>query len=174
MQLAIASLWSGEPCRDGERVAVTLTRVPDGSVLLSIDAPYHGDPPPAGEPGPTWALWEHEVVELFLLGDDERYTEIEIGPHGHHLVLQLEGRRKVVDKLLPLDLALAHARGRWTCTARLEPGLLPAGPLRGNAYAIHGAGKGRRYLAWAPVPGEGPDFHRLEHFRPLTLTTRSP
>ena len=174
VELPIALLWSGEPCREGERASITLTRVPDGSLLLSIDAPFHGDPPPDSEPGPTWALWEHEVVELFLLGDKERYTEIEVGPHGHHLVLRLEGRRKVVEKLLPLDLAIAHAGGRWTCTARLGQGLLPSGELRGNAYAIHGAGEGRRYLAWAPVPGDGPDFHRLEHFRALTLTERPP
>ena len=174
MELAITSLWSGEPCREGERANVTLTRTPDGSLLFSIDAPFHGDPPPAGEPGPTWALWEHEVVELFLLGEDERYTEIEVGPYGHYLVLRLEGRRRVVEKLLPLNLVVARVGGRWTCTARLEAGLLPVGALRGNAYAIHGDREGRRYLAWAPVPGEGPDFHRLEHFRPLTLAAQSP
>ncbi len=46
---------------------------------------------------------------------------------------------------------------------------LPPGPHRVNAYAIHGVGAARRYLAWAPSEGEGPDFHRLEAFRPAVL-----
>ena len=166
MQLAIASLWSGEPCREGERVAVTLTRVPDGSVLLSIDAPFHGDPPPAGEPGPTWGLWEHEVVEVFIAGpegEDRPYTEIELGPHGHHLVLQLRGIREVHRTRLPLSYLCGRRGARWRGVALLDPDLLPE-PVAYNAYAIHGTGPDRRYLAAHPVPGDAPDFQRLDCF----------
>jgi hypothetical protein len=31
-----------------------------------------------------------------------RYIEIELGPHGHHLVLLLDGVRNAVAKLLPI------------------------------------------------------------------------
>jgi hypothetical protein len=167
--LPIVSLWDGSPCRHDEGAQVTLQRVAGGALLVSCEAPLHGDPAPPGPPGPTWELWEHEVVEVFLLGDDERYTEVEIGPHGHHLVLRLHGRRAVVEKLLPLDLSVRVADGRWTAQARVPAELVPPGPLRGNAYAIHGVGAGRRYLAWTPVPGDEPDFHRLELFAPLEI-----
>jgi len=37
----------------------------------------------------------------------------------------------------------------------------------GNAYAIHGQGSERRYLAAHAVRGAAPDFHRLECFAAL-------
>ncbi len=41
------------------------------------------------------------------------------------------------------------------------------GFARANLYAIHGVGTARRHLAMTPVPGEAPDFHRLEYFARL-------
>ena len=38
-----------------------------------------------------------------------------------------------------------------------------------NAFAIHGVGPQRRYLACTPVPGPQPDFHRLEVFPAVDL-----
>jgi hypothetical protein len=108
------------------------------------------------------------VVELFLAGPGDRYLEIELGPGGHHLVLLLGGVRKVVQEQLPLDFHVQHANGRWSGRAWLPAGWLPEGPWRTNAYAIHGLGAERRYLAAFPVPGEAPDFHRLECLRPLS------
>jgi hypothetical protein len=52
--------------------------------------------------------------------------------------------------------------------ARTWDGTLPP-PHRLNAFAMHGLGLRRRYLAMEPVPGEAPDFHRLEHFLPWIL-----
>ena len=43
----------------------------------------------------------------------------------------------------------------------------PPGLNKFNAYAIHGTGDDRKYEALFPVPGEVPDFHRLEHFQPI-------
>jgi hypothetical protein len=168
MDLVIAHTWDARPAEPAERTIVRLSAAGD-DLRVDIDAPDHGDPPPPGAPGPTWALWDHEVVELFVLGKDDRYTEIEIGPHGHHLVLQLHGRRKLVARELPLRVEVRRDGRRWTATALLSRSLLPSGPHRINAYAIHGVAEGRRYLAWAPVPGPAPDFHRLEHFVPATL-----
>ena len=70
---------------------------------VQVRAPYHSDSPPPSPPGPMDFLWEYEVVELFLLGAGERYTEIELGPHGHHLVLQLVGCRNVVRRCIPVQ-----------------------------------------------------------------------
>jgi len=159
--------WNGEPCEVKERANIRLQRAPDGSIRVCTEAPFHGDPPPTGQPGPTWALWEYEVVELFLLGDHERYLELEIGPHGHYLALLLEGRRTIKQKLLPLDVSVRRQDGLWTAETKIPASFVPTGALRGNAYAIHGEGDQRRYLAWIPVPGEAPDFHRLDCFVPV-------
>ncbi len=167
LRLHIQREWSGASV--GPEEAVLLTLEDDGELVLTVEAPFHGDPPPPGAPGPTWGLWEHEVVELFVLGPGERYTEIELGPHGHHLVLQLEGVRRPVPRELALEYEAEIEGDRWRGLARVPRALLPEGPHRVNAYAIHGQGEARRYLAFEPVPGDRPDFHRLERFVALPL-----
>lgn len=199
--LPIETTWDGAPALAAERVQTWLERAPTG-LLFSLDAPLHGDPPPQAPPGPTWALWEHEVVELFVLGagegrgegeggregaggseggreggsdgGGERYTELELGPHGHHLLLRLEGVRRVVERMLPLDVHFSRSFGRWQARALLPWALLPAPPWRANAFAIHGLGPSRRYLAAFPTGGAQPDFHRLEVFRPLPAALADP
>ena len=48
-------------------------------------------------------LWDYEVVEAFFLcSKTEQYLEIELGPHGHHLVLLLNGRKNIFKKCLPI------------------------------------------------------------------------
>ncbi len=165
--LSVRGTWEGAPIAEGEQVSIAL-RVDDAGVHVSLDAPAHGDAPPDGPPGPRWGLWEHEVVELFVVGPGERYTEVEVGPAGHHLVLRLDGRRRVVERELPLELHVERRGHRWSARFSVPSALLPPRPWRVNAYAIHGVGEARRYLAWAPVPGPAPDFHRLERF-PLLL-----
>lgn len=166
MIIDVSHTWDGRPLA---RPAARLVVKP-GPVhwIVQVEADYHGDPPPDGPPGPTSGLWEHEVVELFLV-DGERYTEIELGPHGHHLVLQLHGVRRVVCDRLPLDYQASIDGARWRGLARIDAALLPLRaetdrPATFNAYAIHGRGADRRYLAACPVPGDAPDFHRLTAF----------
>lgn len=169
LDLPIRHLWDGAPADPGEHVTVSLALDPRG-LRVTVDAPLHGDPPPPAPPGALWELWEHEVVELFVLGPDgHRYTELELGPHGHHLLLRLEGRRNAVEKLLPVDVTWDRGPTRWRAVAHLDWAVLPPRPWRANAYAVHGPKPNRRYLAWAPVPGAAPDFHALEHFRPIDL-----
>ena len=115
----------------------------DEALVIEVDAPFYADPAPKGPPGSTWALWEHEVVEVFLMGQGESYTEVELGPHGHHLVLRLLGRRNIVERELPIEFE-AHVEGdRWKGRARVPNSCLPDPILRLNAYAIHGTGAGR-------------------------------
>lgn len=168
MQLTIARLWNGTDAEPDEVVGLSLQPGAD-AFTVRVDAPFHDDPPPPRPPGPCERLWEHEVVELFVLGDDERYLEVELGPRGHHLVLQLAGRRRAYARALPLGFSARVAGTRWRGEASIPWAWVPTGALRGNAYAIHGQGESRRYLAWAPVPGDAPDFHRLEHFPSLPL-----
>ena len=149
--------WLGTPVR------LTVTLCPD-ALRIDVDAPFHDDPPPIGSAGRTDRLWEHEVVELFLVGRDDRYLEIELGPHGHWLGLQLHGRRNIVDDAVPIAFEVGRDDTRWRGVARVDAAHVPTGLERWNAFAIHGQGLDRRYLAAAPVPGDGPDFHRIELF----------
>ena len=166
--LPIERTWDGRPAGPDDRVEVRLIAERD-LLVIRVEAPLGEDPAPSGPPGPTDALWEHEVVELFVVGPDDRYTEIELGPWGHHLVLQLSGPRVTVARCLPLDY-LARVDGRrWTGVARLPPSLLPTTPHRVNAFAIRRVDGERRFLASSPVPGERPDFHRIAAFPRLDL-----
>jgi len=163
--LRVAHTWSGEAVPASERAEVR-ARVEGAWLVIEVDAPFHGDPPPTAPPGPTGRLWEHEVVELFLLGADERYLEVELGPHGHHLVLRLHGRRRVEAQGLAIEFVARRRGARWSGRARVPAEWLPPGLARCNAYAIHGRGADRRHLAAFPVRGPEPDFHRLEDFGP--------
>lgn len=173
MKTVIAEIgftWDGTPVGDDERVRVVLQRMQD-DLSIVVEAPYHGDPAPEGEPGPTPALWEHEVVEVFLTGlapagHPTPYLEVELSPHGHHLVLDLHGVRNPIRDQLPITYSASIQGARWRGEARVPWRYLPARLNRFNCYAIHGSAP-RRYLAMTPVPGRQPDFHRLELFTAL-------
>lgn len=172
-ELHIASTWDGKPIGADEQVWVRLG-LTARDLRIAVRAPFHGDPAPPGEPGATDRLWEHEVVEIFIAGiagDDGAvpYTEIELSPWGHHLVLQLRGVRRVVASGLPLDFQPLRQGDGWLGAARLERALLPPPPWRVNAFAIHGTGDERRYLAATALPGPPPDFHQPERFPVLAL-----
>jgi hypothetical protein len=164
--LRVDRAWSGEPLAPEHHAELRLA-AGDG-LLLTVDAPFHGDPPPPGPPGSTPELWEHEVVELFVAGegpaDEVEYLEVELSPHGHHLVLRLAGVRKVVAAGLELDFGASIDGGRWRGEARFPRTWLPPPPHRAAAFALHGEGAARRYLASISLPGPRPDFHQPHRF----------
>ncbi len=177
---SITRTWDGRAVDDEHHVHCTL-RDAGEALVWTIDAPWNGDPPPSGadgQPAPvgsTPGLWEHEVVELMLLGDEDRYLELEVGPHGHYLALSLHGVRNAVARGMALQVETrplaADGAGpggpRWSAAVTVPHALLPPGPLRLNAFAIAGVGAARRYLALSPAFGERPDFHVLSAFVPL-------
>jgi len=164
--LTVGHTWAGDAV-DATEVVTFAIGLDDTHLRISFDAPYHGDPSPPGPPGPTDGLWEYEVVELFLLGADRQYVELEFGPAGHYLALRLRGVRTVVSPVPTLIYRSALVEGRWRGEASLPVPELPAGLRACNAHAIHGTGRARRYLAAGPAPGPKPDFHRLDRFLPL-------
>ena len=62
---------------------------------------------------------------------------------------------------------------RWKGEAYIPLEYFPANVDKYNFYAIHGTDKGsesqRVYKSFKPVPGEHPDFHRLEYFANITI-----
>jgi hypothetical protein len=180
MRLPIERDWRGLPVPETDRALVTLACVAD-ELVVTFDAPYFGDAAPLTAAGSTARLWEHEVVEVFIADPSDHYLELEFGPHRHYLALELRGVRKIVREGMELayDVRIEHGSlsapgtrgpapiGRYRGTARVPMSYLPVPPARVNAYLIHGGQDARCYHAHAPVPGEHPDFHRLEHFTPL-------
>jgi hypothetical protein len=145
----------------------------DDALRLAVDAPFHGDPPPPGPAGTTPRLWEHEVVELFVAGpggdEDVEYLEVELSPHGHHLVLRLRGVRQVVEEGLPLDFRAVIEGRRWRGEARIPRAWLPPRPHRAAAFAMHGTCAARRHLSSVILPGDRPNFHQPRRFTPVEL-----
>ncbi len=170
-ELVIDKTWDGLPARAGE-IAHLRMRRSGGGLEIEVDAPWHGDPAPPALPGPTDRLWEFEVVELFIAtagAAPVRYTEIELSPFGHHLVLRFLGARNAIDRALQLGFVGERHDHRWTGRAVVPARYLPPEPWRANAFAVHGAQGERRFLAAYPLPGAAPDFHQPQEFPPLDI-----
>jgi hypothetical protein len=158
--------WLGQSVAWSTRIELALGTE---TLAITIDAPYHGDPAPDEPAGRLWGLWNFEVVEVFIGGIDQRYLELEFGPHGHYLALEFHGERKLVADDLAFAVHACRIEGeQWCCTAELPRRLLPPAPLRFNAYTISGVAP-RTYCALYPQEGATPDFHRLSWFRALEV-----
>lgn len=167
LTLQVASTWDGCPLPSTELVDFSV-RLDAECLLVTVTAPFYADPPPPGSGGEMPGLWEYEVAELFLVGEGGHYLEIELGPHGHYLLLLLSGVRQVKKHLHPIEFATRISGRHWQATLSLAKDHLPLPFSRANAYAIHGQGSQRRYLAAFPVPGERPDFHQPQFFHCLS------
>ena len=144
--------------REDETVSMAM-ELGEVDLTLHIDAPFHDDPPPD-----SVDLWKHEVVELMLVGADDVYLEVELSPHGQHLVLFLHGERRVAHRGVALAYRADINSSRWHGVAQIPIGWLPVETTRLNAFALHGTAQERRHLAWKPTRGPQPDFHRLDAF----------
>lgn len=164
--LAIRYHWDGRALAEAECVSLAL-RSDARALHVVIDSPYYADPAPSAPPGSLEGLWDFEVVELFLLGDGERYLELEFGPHGHSLALEFDGARKRIRSGLEVQYQATVVGSRWRGVAGIALDLVPPGLRACNAYAIHGTDATRRYLACYALDGVIPDFHRLDCFGPL-------
>ena len=164
-RLLIDRLWDGKQAWALERAEVTFSIGAEG-LRLEVAAMFHGDPAPALPPGRIEGLWDYEVVELFLANEAGHYLELELGPHGHYLALRFAGVRHLVSQDLTLSYLAEISGERWRGVASAPLSILPAGADRANAYAIHGQGPDRRYLAAHAVPGPRPDFHQPQFFQP--------
>lgn len=155
------------------------------TVRFELSAPWWRNPSPHHTVGSCDRLWEHEVVEIFFVGEAGHYLELEVGPYGHHLALQLSAPRVVTARDLPL-ISLQCERveaedsrdkpldgiASWNARGVFDRALLPS-PLeskdgrRGwniNMFWCFSYGASRHHWCATPLPGERPDFHQPEHF----------
>ncbi len=171
MRLTIDKQWDGGVAQDFEHVTVRLRDEGNG-LRVRINGPWHRDAAPPGEPGPTDQLWLHEVVELFIGGPGTDYTEFEVGPYGHYLLLTLSDVRELSAKLLPAEVTVSRDRRGFEARVWISAEHLPDKPWRVNACAIYGKqGPDRRYLSAVALPGDVPDFHQPDAFVPFEKAT---
>ena len=174
MNYSINTTWDGQAI---DHLPVTISMEPDRcyNLVVTVDAPFFNDPAnPGGKPGqPFPQLWDYEVAEVFFLNDQNDYLEVELSPHGQHLLLLLHGRRNSFKDQLPLDFTTHITKDRWTGRATIPYHYFPPKVTKFNAYAIHGSGTNRTYESLYPVPAgnySDPDFHKLEYFQPIDFT----
>lgn len=170
---AIRTTWNGN-CIKHEPIVISIGPSTDGGAAIKVIGPFFNSPAkPNGEPGkPFPQLWDYEVVEVFFLNDRNQYLEVELSPHGQHLLLMLKGMRNMVKDELPLSTYKATIKGnRWMGEAVIPRDYFPPGVTKFNAYAIHGEDEDRVYEALYPADKSHavPDFHRLQYFHPLDM-----
>ena len=163
----IDKLFNGQPANLSHPIVVTL-RIQSSNCIVKIEAPFHNDPPPTSPPGRLWKLWEHEVVELFLVDEEGHYIEAEFGPHGHYLLLHLTGPREIADSDLTMSYTSQIIDGTWIGRAEFDISILDRID-RVNCFAIYGVN--RRYLG---LSGSAREFNltsiSLSLFKQLTCT----
>lgn len=175
MECVISTQWNGDAISHAP-VKLRLARLDTSTVGLEVEAPFFGDPQPAGPVGqPFPSLWDYEVVEAFFLGKEDKYLEVELNPHGQHLVLLLNGRRNLAKDELSLEYEgkINRETMRWTGFAKIPEAYFPPCVTRFNAYAIHGTNSNRVYEALYPAENgkhPNPDFHRLEYFKSIDMS----
>ncbi|XP_060602806.1 UPF0462 protein C4orf33 homolog isoform X1 [Ruditapes philippinarum] len=175
LAFTIGKSWDGKDLSH-QKAEIYLSKGVSNEVVLSVRAPFYNDPPapngPVGQPFPQ--LWDYEVVEAFFLSDSGKYLEVELCPHGQHIVLMLDGRRNMIKDKLPLLFTSKISGSEWTGTAVIPADYFPPNVSKFNAYAIHGSGDNRQYEAYMAVPGDQPDFHRLEYFANVDFSSVLP
>uniref|UniRef100_A0A915K3M9 Uncharacterized protein n=1 Tax=Romanomermis culicivorax TaxID=13658 RepID=A0A915K3M9_ROMCU len=183
LNFVIDKTWDGEPV-DHQPFRVHLEWVfqrqrgkpHKRAVKVTMEGPLFDDPPPADELGGFCPeLYNYECFEIFFANNRDQYLEVEIGPHGHFLVLLLNGRRQPFNDGSELDLQIENVfvgADVWRSTFEIPLAYFPPNLSKFNAYALHGLGPERKYDALFPVTDgtyDEPDFHRLEFFQPLDV-----
>lgn len=172
----INKTWDNRTIPSQDHVNIDLLYSED--LTVKVSAPFYSDPElpdMTHNPGSFDQLYNFEVVEVFLLGEDDHYLELEFGPKGQYLVLQLHGYRNVTRYPIELTKYQSKVTGHhWSGVGVVPKSILPPNIHSMNAYAIHGSNETRTYLSLYPAPTNSPnytapDFHKLELFQPISI-----
>jgi len=178
MHFTINKQWDSTPITHTTPAQIHLSwKQNDDFITADFKAQFFNDPKapdgPAGKPFPK--LWDYEVVEIFFLNSiTKQYLEVEVSPHGQHILLLLNGTRNMIKDELPMHYtaSIDHTNNIWTGTARIPLSYLPQNVDKMNAYAIYGSDKNRVYEALYPTEKgkfPQPDFHRLDYFKDFDI-----
>lgn len=173
---AIKTFWDGTPCRNPLLQGfVDLMREEQG-LRITASLPHQPGPhvPKAEIFTRVANLWEYDVVECFLVGE-EKYLEVELGAGGHFLVLDFTAPRvrdnEYVDFVPDMEYdrdaggAPEQGHGRWKSSIVIPWDMVPKGLKAMNAFVI----VRENYVCHSPLPGPEADFHQPERFPAFTI-----
>ena len=168
--LRVDRLWNGGACPDDRLWAeLKLSKKPTGlRVRVSSPMLHEQRVPDAPMGSRVEKLWEHDVVELFLVGPGHQYLELELGAGGHWLLLSFDSirhRRDSHETFKPIVKFKKTSEKIWTSEIVIPWKLIPENLRALNAFAIMAG----QFMAMSRVPGKEPDFHQPDAFSKATL-----
>jgi hypothetical protein len=174
LYLNITRMWNGDPCDDASLHAEAWVMGKQNGLEVRVHAPLRDGRsiPPAPRDTRVDGLWEYDVVELFFAGADGTYTEVELGPGGHYLVLSFDDVRHRSNAYEGREFDHRNASttpGTWQSVIQLPWDVLPKHIAGMNGFVSAGG----HHLAWSPVPGATPDFHQPSAYPAVTLASSS-
>lgn len=165
LYFTIDKLWDGTPVGDTSLHAeVWITKKASG-LNVRVHAPKLENQRVPNAPKDTRVdgLWEYDVVEVFFVGDEGSYTEVEMGAGGHYLVLGFSGVRERANDWAGREFDHRNSSttpGTWQSQMIIPWDALPKNIVKLNAFVIAGG----HHLAMNPVPGSEPDFHQPDTY----------
>ena len=119
-------------------------------------------------------LWNEDVAELFIKGEDGAYQEFNLAPSGAWWAMTLsEYRKRRIDPKRPVPLHISTTIGsdRWEVVAAFSRDTLEIPLLLSSR--IHVSGMWYRpepcYLSSHPPSGVAPDYHHSACFQAVSL-----
>jgi len=172
LALPVAYRWDGAPLPD--LCAWVWLSATSDALEVEAGMPHGREPriPDAPRGARVDGLWEYDVVECFVVAEDGRYFELELGAGGHYLALAFDAPRRRTHDFARERLVVDWERGpdAWRARCRLPRAWLPEPVARVNAFAIAGG----EFAAHAPVGGDRPDFHRPHAFPEVRVSSWEP
>jgi hypothetical protein len=187
IEVEINHVW-GQSNRLDKPLARCFLRWTTQGLCFDIQACYFQSDPPTAPIGPLWKLWEWEVVELFIVGQEQHYLELEFSPHGHYLVLKLHTIRNIIQSLISLEYqsslfpssqfyysSINHhfmKKSQWYGQAIIPFNLLPPPYINTteeydyhiNMFMCYQHNNKKQYAFAYPLEGKQPNFHQIQKY----------
>ena len=119
MRVSFSTLWNGD---DGNDTYDFQFQKTETTMKIMVKAKFYNDPAPKESVGSLMGLWDYEVAEVFFLNQsNQKYLELEFGPHGHYLGLKFQGARNQIEKDVVINFKYNSiiCDGFWTGLAEV-------------------------------------------------------
>lgn len=171
LSLHVDHQWNGTPVAEGCGANIWISLSTSG-IVIKAQSTYGSSPriPDAPERTRIDGLWNYDVVEVFFVGEDGTYTEIELGAGGHWLVFGFSDVRKRSNDYTDFTPQMTYKKlenNQWESEILIPWQMLPKKITRMNAFVING----ENFLSLTPLPGTQPDFHQPLHYPSVMLDT---
>lgn len=161
----IHTYWDGTPCTDARLKGTVDIEAWTQGLKIIARLPHQPEPSVPNAPPKTRVanLWEYDVVECFLVGE-EKYLEVELGAGGHFLVLDFTAPRVRANAYADFVPEMAYTadagEGCWEASVVIPWSMVPKGLRAMNAFVI----VRDHFLCYSALPGPKPDFHQPDRF----------